>query len=62
LRLRQRHPHNHSGTFTNQLFNMGENLNLRGVLTGHGGWITSIATTAEDSTMILTASRDKVRF
>lgn len=39
---------------------MGEALKLRGVLSGHGGWITAIATTQEDSTMVLTASRDKV--
>lgn len=38
---------------------MGENLNLRGTLVGHGGWVTAIATTSEDSNMILTASRDK---
>lgn len=38
---------------------MGEALKLRGVLSGHGGWITAIATTQEDSTMVLTASRDK---
>ena len=40
---------------------MGENLNLRGTLVGHGGWVTAIATTSEDSNMILTASRDKVQ-
>jgi guanine nucleotide-binding protein subunit beta-2-like 1 protein len=39
---------------------MGEQLTLRGTLLGHGGWITSIATTAENAGMILTASRDKV--
>lgn len=38
---------------------MGEQLTLRGTLVGHGGWITSIATTAEDPNMILSASRDK---
>jgi len=38
---------------------MGEQLKLRGILSGHGGWITAIATTSEDSSMILTASRDK---
>ncbi len=41
---------------------MGEILKLRGELKGHGGWITAIATTQEDPNMILTASRDKVRF
>lgn len=40
---------------------MGENLKLRGTLAGHGGWVTAIATTAEDPNMILSASRDKVR-
>ena len=34
-------------------------MTLRGNLAGHGGWITSIATTAENPGMILTASRDK---
>jgi len=38
---------------------MGEQLKLRGVLSGHGGWVTAIATTSEDPNMILTASRDK---
>jgi guanine nucleotide-binding protein subunit beta-2-like 1 protein len=38
---------------------MGEQLTLRGTLTGHGGWITSIATTSEDPNMILSSSRDK---
>jgi hypothetical protein len=40
---------------------MGETLKLRGELVGHGGWITAIATTPENPTMILTASRDKVQ-
>ena len=40
---------------------MGEHLTLRGTLTGHGGWVTAIATTSEDPNMILSASRDKVR-
>jgi len=38
---------------------MGEQLKLRGTLSGHGGWVTAIATTTEDPNMILTASRDK---
>lgn len=38
---------------------MGETLTLRGTLTGHGGWITAIATTPEDPNMILSSSRDK---
>jgi guanine nucleotide-binding protein subunit beta-2-like 1 protein len=41
---------------------MGDQLKLRGVLAGHAGWVTAIATTAEDPNMILTASRDKVCF
>lgn len=40
---------------------MGEQLKLRGVLSGHGGWVTAIATTQEDASLLLTASRDKVR-
>ncbi|KAJ1435056.1 WD40-repeat-containing domain protein [Ochromonadaceae sp. CCMP2298] len=38
---------------------MGDALKLRGTLLGHGGWVTAIATTPEDPTMILTSSRDK---
>lgn len=38
---------------------MGEQLTLRGTLVGHGGWVTSIATTPEDPNMIVSASRDK---
>lgn len=34
-------------------------MKLRGVLSGHGGWVTAIATTVEDPSMILTSSRDK---
>ena len=41
---------------------MGEQLKLRGVLSGHGNWVTAIATTQEDPTLVLTASRDKVSF
>jgi guanine nucleotide-binding protein subunit beta-2-like 1 protein len=36
-----------------------ERLVLRGVLQGHGGWVTSIATTPESPDMILSSSRDK---
>jgi len=32
---------------------------LRGVLKGHDGWVTSIATTAENPNMLLSGSRDK---
>ncbi|CAM9344172.1 unnamed protein product [Heterosigma akashiwo] len=38
---------------------MGEQLTLRGTLEGHEGWVTSLATTAEDPNMILSSSRDK---
>lgn len=38
---------------------MAEQLTLRGVLAGHSGWVTAIATTPEDPTMILSSSRDK---
>merc|ERR1712144_187241 len=35
------------------------NFAMRGVLEGHSGWVTSIATTNENPEMILSASRDK---
>jgi guanine nucleotide-binding protein subunit beta-2-like 1 protein len=38
---------------------MGDQLIFKGVLAGHGGWVTSIATTAENPNMILSSSRDK---
>jgi len=38
---------------------MAETLKLRGVLEGHGDWVTQIATTNQVPDMILTASRDK---
>lgn len=34
-------------------------VSLRGVLKGHGGWVTAIATTPENPNMIVSASRDK---
>jgi len=40
-------------------FTMADHLSLRGELKGHGGWVTSIATTMEAPDMILSASRDK---
>jgi hypothetical protein len=40
-------------------FRMSESIVLRGVMAGHEGWVTSIATTAEQPDMILTGSRDK---
>lgn len=36
-----------------------ESLTLRGVLKGHGGWVTSLATSAENRNMLLSGSRDK---
>src|SRR5689334_12852045 len=36
-----------------------EQLTFRGTLEGHSGWVTSIATTLEASTMIVSGSRDK---
>lgn len=36
---------------------MGDALTLRGILKGHNGWVTSIATTTENNDMILSASR-----
>lgn len=38
---------------------MGEQMVMRGVLQGHGGWVTQIATTPQYPDMILSASRDK---
>jgi guanine nucleotide-binding protein subunit beta-2-like 1 protein len=38
---------------------MGEQLTLRGILEGHEGWVTSIATTHENPSMVLSSSRDK---
>jgi guanine nucleotide-binding protein subunit beta-2-like 1 protein len=38
---------------------MSETLSLRGILTGHRNWVTSIATTAEDPNLLLSSSRDK---
>lgn len=38
---------------------MGDTLLLRGILKGHNGWVTSVATTDQRSDMILTSSRDK---
>jgi len=38
---------------------MTDLLSLRGLLRGHRGWVTSIATTDESSNMILSGSRDK---
>jgi guanine nucleotide-binding protein subunit beta-2-like 1 protein len=38
---------------------MGESLTLRGTLKGHSNWVTSIATPAEDNTMLISSSRDK---
>ena len=36
-----------------------ETLALRGVLKGHGDWVTSLATTQEDPNLLLSSSRDK---
>ncbi|KEI37942.1 uncharacterized protein L969DRAFT_89179 [Mixia osmundae IAM 14324] len=38
---------------------MTEQLIFKGTLSGHGNWVTAIATTPENPDMILTASRDK---
>jgi len=38
---------------------MAEQLILKGILRGHAGWVTAIATTHENPDMIVTASRDK---
>jgi len=34
-------------------------ISYRGCLTGHAGWVTSIATTAEQSNLLISGSRDK---
>jgi guanine nucleotide-binding protein subunit beta-2-like 1 protein len=39
-----------------------ESLVFRGELTGHRGWVTSIATTYEQSSLVVSASRDKKVF
>ena len=36
-----------------------EQLTLRGTLLGHADWVTAIATTNEDATMVVSSSRDK---
>ncbi|KAG8995430.1 cross-pathway control WD-repeat protein cpc2 [Tulasnella sp. JGI-2019a] len=38
---------------------MSEQLRFMGSLSGHGGWVTAIATSSEQPDMLLTASRDK---
>jgi len=38
---------------------MPESLSLRGTLTGHNDWVTSLATTPEDPSLLLSSSRDK---
>mmetsp|Transcript_11234 Transcript_11234/g.20296 ORF Transcript_11234/g.20296 Transcript_11234/m.20296 type:complete len:321 (-) Transcript_11234:1008-1970(-) len=38
---------------------MTETLVLRGYLKGHGGWVTSIATTLDNSGLVISGSRDK---
>jgi len=38
---------------------MGDHLHLRGVLKGHNGWVTSIATSPDSEDTIISGSRDK---
>lgn len=38
---------------------INETMTLRGTLKGHGDWVTSLATTPEDSNLLLSSSRDK---
>lgn len=38
---------------------MAETLTLRGYLKGHSGWVTALATTVDNSDIVLSASRDK---
>jgi len=42
------------------LLNMTDSLQYRGFLEGHRGWVTSIATTYEQSNLIVSCSRDKI--
>eukprot|EP00403_Amphidinium_massartii_P030837 CAMPEP_0178398370 /NCGR_PEP_ID=MMETSP0689_2-20121128/14738_1 /TAXON_ID=160604 /ORGANISM="Amphidinium massartii, Strain CS-259" /LENGTH=312 /DNA_ID=CAMNT_0020019131 /DNA_START=201 /DNA_END=1139 /DNA_ORIENTATION=+ len=41
---------------------MTDRLQYRGVLTGHRGWVTAIATTYEQSSVVVSSSRDKKVF
>jgi guanine nucleotide-binding protein subunit beta-2-like 1 protein len=38
---------------------MSDSLVLRGYLKGHSGWVTSLATTMDNSDMVVSSSRDK---
>jgi len=38
---------------------MAETISLRGVLKGHGGWVTCLATSPENPDMLVSGSRDK---
>jgi len=38
---------------------MAETISLRGVLKGHGGWVTCLATSPENPDMVVSGSRDK---
>jgi len=38
---------------------MADNLVLKGIMRGHAGWVTAIATTPENPNMIVSASRDR---
>jgi len=38
---------------------MADPITFRGILKGHNGWVTAVATTPENTDMILSASRDK---
>jgi len=42
-----------------KLIKMAESLVFRGQLTGHRGWVTGIASTYEESNLIVSSSRDK---
>merc|ERR1711998_211655 len=37
----------------------GDTMGFRGTLKGHAGWVTAIATSLENETMVVSASRDK---
>lgn len=42
--------------------NFGRSVQLKGVLTGHGGAVTSISVPANDDSFIVTGSRGEYRF
>jgi len=54
-----RFPYPFFSNIHSDLVTMGEQLSLRGELKGHAGWVTSIATHADNPNLVLSSSRDK---